>query len=777
MQVSVAGATRQDFSGAFGDSEERFRAIFYQAPVGMAQTTLQGEWLLLNDCLCRMLGFTQAELRAKRFFDITHPDDLAASQAVVRQLLNGEIQSHALEKRFVRKDGSIFWGRMFKWLVRDNDDRPQSFISVVEDITERIQAERALRESEQRLTLVQSAAHLGICEWDLRSDTVTYSGEYAQLYGLAPGHPLTRAGLREQIHPDDRERFVTGVQEALEQTRAWDTEYRVLWPDGSVHWLLSKGSVFLDDAGRPLRSTGIILDITESKRVEAELRESEERFRNMADTAPVMIWVTGPDKLATFFNKCCLDFTGHSLDQKIGEGWMECLHPEDREWFLAKYSSAFEDRQEFHAVFRLRRADGEYRWVLTAGSPRSTVGGLFAGFIGSCIDITMLKRTQEEALARQKLESLGVLAGGIAHDFNNLLGAILAEAELITADLAADLSPNEEVARIKSVAIRGAEIVRQLMIYAGQDQATLIEPVNLSHLVEEMLELLRVSAYKQVVLKVNLRPKLPAVLGNAPQIRQVVMNLVINASEAIGENEGSIQVATSRVTLGQGSALDNVSNLPPGDYVQLEVSDTGCGMTEDARAKIFDPFYTTKFAGRGMGLAVVQGIVREQGGAVHVVSAPGQGATFVVLLPCASKEALNANSVTSPEVEQSNETGTITILVVEDEEVLRRAVSKSLRHKRFTVLEAKDGSAAINLVGTHEQHIDVLLLDVTLPGRSSREVFEEAHRMRPGLKIILTSAYGKERVLSGFNALPVEHFIRKPFQLAELVNLIQVVCQ
>jgi nitrogen-specific signal transduction histidine kinase/CheY-like chemotaxis protein len=389
----------------------------------------------------------------------------------------------------------------------------------------------------------------------------------------------------------------------------------------------------------------------------------------------------------------------------------------------------------------------------------------------------VLKRTQEEALARQKLESLGVLAGGIAHDFNNLLGGILAEAELIEADLAADLSPSEEVARIKSVAIRGAEIVRQLMIYAGQDLASLSEPVDLSHLVEEMLELLRVSVCKQVVLKIDLHPKLPAVLGNAPQIRQVVMNLVINASEAINEKEGSIHVSTSHVTLGQGSTLDNTSNLPPGDYVQLEVSDTGCGMSEEARAKIFDPFYTTKFAGRGMGLAVVQGIVREQGGAVHVVSAPGDGATFLVLLPCASTNALNANSATSSRVGQSNETGNITVLVVEDEEVLRQAISKSLRHKRFTVLEARDGSAAINLVGAHEHRIDVLLLDVTLPGRSSREVFEEAQRMRPDLKIILTSAYGKERALTGFNGLGVELFIRKPFQLAELVNLIQVVCQ
>ena len=376
------------------------------------------------------------------------------------------------------------------------------------------------------------------------------------------------------------------------------------------------------------------------RRAEAAVQESEQRFRIMADTAPVMIWVAGPDKLCTFFNKCCLDFTGHSLEQKVGDGWIAGVHPEDREPFLAKFSSSFDARHGFQTVFRLLRADGEYRWVLTTGSPRFTPAGVFAGYVGSCADITELKRTQEEALARQKLESLGVLAGGIAHDFNNLLGGILAEAELVEEDLPAGSSVGEEIERIKAVAIRGSEIVRQLMIYAGHDQTHLVEPLDLSELVEEMLELLKVSISKHAVLKADLDKSLPAVWGNAPQIRQVVMNLLINASEAIGEKEGVIHVSTLREARGPGSVVIDTFDLPLGDYVRLEVSDTGCGMTEEARAKIFDPFFTTKFVGRGLGLAVVQGILRDHGGAVDVVSALGQGTTFRVLLPCTSKSGL-----------------------------------------------------------------------------------------------------------------------------------------
>jgi CheY-like chemotaxis protein len=364
------------------------------------------------------------------------------------------------------------------------------------------------------------------------------------------------------------------------------------------------------------------------------------------------------------------------------------------------------------------------------------------------------------------------LVGGVVNDFNNILGGILAEAELIGTDLPAGSSSIGELQRIKESAIRGSEIVRQLMIYAGQDQASRGEPVDLSRLVEEMLGLLKVSISKHAVVKTNLGENLPVVWSSAPQIRQVVMNLVINASEAIGEKEGVIHVATSRVTVGQRSALDNAANITPGEYVQLEVSDTGCGMTDEARAKIFDPFFTTKFAGRGLGLAVVLGIVRDQGGAVEVVSAPGQGATFQVLLSCHSEKASIQSVVTSSRAEQSN-TATGTILVVEDEEVLRLAVSKGLRKRGFSVLEACDGSAAMYLIRARAYDIDVVLLDVTLPGISSREILEEAARIRPQLRVILTSAYGEEIVSASFPGLRVERFIRKPFQLAELVDELQ----
>jgi PAS domain S-box-containing protein len=1009
------------------------QAIFDQAAVGIAQIGLDGSWLRVNDRYCQMLGYSQCELGTKRICDITHPDDVDEVLAARRHLLEGAISSHTMEKRYIRKDGTVFWGRLNRSLVRDHDNLPKFFIAVVEDITEKIQAEHALRDRERQLVLAQTAARLGLWNRDLRTGVTATSGEFARLHGLTPDElPLEQEGWLQLVHPGDRERVMAEYQESVERAHVWDTEFRVVWPDGSIHWLLAKGHVFRDDAGRPVHLAGVNLDITERKRVETALRESEERlrfaqqaarigtfdwnmengvntwtpeleamhglppggflgtqaawedlvhpddraravqlvtksfeagtptrgewrvvwpdgsvhwlsgrwqvfknsvgkpmrmtgvnidvtdrqhvkqallqseerfrlaikatndaiwdldletgtvtwnetystlygrptetsdswlwwiarihaedhertvgglhaaissgasswtceyrflradggwayiydrayiardasgkpwrvigamqdltdrkqaetglreseerFRNMADTAPVMIWVAGPDKGITFFSKRWLDFTGQTMQQALGNSWVECVHPDDVNRCLDTYSSAFSARRNFEVEARLRRADGEYRWVFCSGVPRSVPDDTFAGYIGSCIDITELRRTQEEALARQKLEHLGVLANGIAHDFNNLLGSIMAQAELVEADLAGGTSPDGAIAGIKTVAIHGAEIVRELMIYAGQNQAGIFAPVDLSRLMAEMLELLKVSISKHARLKINLEKNLPAVLGNAPQIRQVLMNLIINASEALGETEGVIQVTTSCVNGSSVSVPNNAANMPAGDYVRLEVSDNGCGMTEEAKTKIFDPFFTTKFAGRGLGLAVVQGIVRAHGGAIEVESAPGRGTTFHVLLPCTQKRALEAqNAVVSSEVERSHaltRTGA-TVLVVEDEAVLRRAVSKALRIKGFSVMEAADGSVAIDLMRNHRDDINVILLDVTLPGASSKEVFEEATRIWAKPKVVLTSAYDRKTVDALFPGLRITQFIRKPFQLDDLASTLR----
>jgi CheY-like chemotaxis protein len=279
-----------------------------------------------------------------------------------------------------------------------------------------------------------------------------------------------------------------------------------------------------------------------------------------------------------------------------------------------------------------------------------------------------------------------------------------------------------------------------------------------------MMQLLKVSISKGATLRVDVPEDLPAVWANAAQICQVVMNLVINASEALGEREGVISVTVTRVP----------SPSSHRDHIRLEVSDTGCGMTEEIRGKMFDPFFTTKFAGRGLGLAAVQGIVRSHDGLLDVASALGQGCRIEILLPCASEP--EEGSGHAPLSTRHRWTLSGTILVVEDEDILRHAVTRMLRKSDLNVIEASDGKSALELFRVNPSGIDVALLDMTLPGMQGREVLGELRRIRPDLKVIVTSAYGKDQAQSTLGELQPWLYIRKPYQFTELMELLRKVC-
>jgi PAS domain S-box-containing protein len=513
------------------------------------------------------------------------------------------------------------------------------------------------------------------------------------------------------------------------------------------------------------------LELAERKRAERAVRESEMRFRNLANRAPVGMWVTGPDKSVTFFNKRALLFTGRKLEQLVQGGWSDIVHPDDLDGVYARYIPAVNARRSFRIECRVRRPNGRYRWVLTTGIPIS-MEGAYAGHIGTSIDITDLKRTHNQILAAQKLESLGVMAAGIAHDFNNLLGGIIAESDLAVSELSDDSPVRENIQRINAVAVRASEIVDLLLACAG-GRDVVFEAVDLSKLVREMLNLLKGSLPSSVVLDTKLDPSLPPIRANGTQMRQVLLNLVKNGSEALQNKEGTITVTTGCVHVGR-TAADELSDLPEGEYARLVVADTGCGMSPEVRAKVFDPFYTTKFTGRGLGLAVVQGILRSHGGAVHVLSTPGRGSTFEVLLPYAIRRPAE-RPVAVGRTERVQPPSTV--LIVEDEEALRLAVSKVLGKNGFCVLAAETGEAAIDLFRTHAKSVDIILLDLNLPGVSGAEVLLEARSIRPDVKIVITTGYDPQIVSASYAwaGQSPSSFIRKPYRLKDLVRTIREV--
>jgi PAS domain S-box-containing protein len=379
-------------------------------------------------------------------------------------------------------------------------------------------------------------------------------------------------------------------------------------------------------------------ELTERIHAEQALRESEIRFRTMADHAPVAVWTSGPDGAMDFCNQYTLTFTGRKLEELLGERWKEVVHPEDLEFKYPAYLESIAAHREYRVECRARRADGEYRWILDTATPRFLPDGAFAGYIGIAVDITDLKRNQEQFAAAQRLESLGVLAAGVAHNFNNMLAAILVEGDLALLDLPPESPARGSVERINEVAMRASDTVTLLMAYAqpgvsGAPKA----PVHIGYVVEEVTRLFRATLPKRASLTVGLAPNVPAIRADIAQIRQVVMNLLSNAWESLPGQEGVIAVTTSCVRTGQESGAGEGA-CPPGNYVRLEVADSGCGMTEEVLPRIFEPFYSTKFLGRGLGLAAVQGIVRSLEGVINVRSAPGKGSTFEVLLPALNSE-------------------------------------------------------------------------------------------------------------------------------------------
>jgi PAS domain S-box-containing protein len=478
-----------------------------------------------------------------------------------------------------------------------------------------------------------------------------------------------------------------------------------------------------------------------------------------------MIWVTGVDKGCTFVNKGWLSFTGRSLEQDLGNGWAAGIHPDDLDDCFNAYTAAFDARRVFQIEHRLRRSDGEYRWMLCCGVPRFGPGGEFTGYIGTDNDITDLKRSRDEDVARQKLETVGKLASGIAHDFNNLLGGVLAQADLAVARLASGSFAEEQLQTIRGIAIRGAGIVRQLMIYAGQE-STGREAVDVSRLIEEMLDLLKVMISKHALLKTDLTASLPAVSANPAQLWQLVINLVTNASEAIGDHDGIIVIRTA-----QSAADPNPQQCSPGECVELEISDSGRGISREDQPRIFDPTFTTKSAGHGLGLPVVHRIVQELGGRIDFESEPDRGTTFRILLPSAAGMAPSA-SPAGVSALTDNMNGDATVLVVEDEEALRLPVTAILRKKGLQVLDASDGTEALTQIRAHKDSVAVVLLDITLPGATSREVLTEVRRLRPEVKVIVTSAYGPTKADSVFAGLEIDSFLRKPYRLADLVDLV-----
>jgi PAS domain S-box-containing protein len=741
--------------------ERRFRDLLEGAPLAAVMVDAAGAISFCNDYALSLTGWSRDQVIGRPAGEFLDLEFLGKAAAATES--RGAARALAVSEGAIRTAGGEW--RKVQWsatVLRDAAGRPAGFAGLGEDITElrRLRAEAAQREGEERFRAIFQQAGVGVAQLDLNGVVLIANDRFHAVLGYMPGE-LSGRSFETFTSPEDVEgqrSHMAGLVSG--EAAVASIEKRYIHKQGTMVWGRMSLSVLRGVDNRPRNFIAVVEDITERKQAEAALRESEERFRTMANTAPVMIWMSGPNGEYIFFNHSWLNFTGRTMEQEAGDGWTSGVHPDDLDTCREAHRAAFDARRPFQVEFRLRSADGEYRWIRDDGVPRFGSDSVLEGYIGCCIDITETRRAHEEAVARQKLESIGLLAGGIAHRFNNLLGGILVSAQLAMGELPEDSPVREDLSRIQEVGMSAAEIVRELLAYAGKDSAEL-EPLDLSRLVSEMQELLKLSISKQASLDVDLSPGLPAIRANASQMRQVVMSLVTNASEAIGREPGKIRVATSRAA-------------PAGEGVRLEVSDTGCGMSEDVLRKVFDPYYTTKFPGRGLGLPAVQGIVRGHGGSIRITSAPGRGTRFEIVLPGLPSPLQAREAAPARTGQEAAPKGTV--LVIEDESALRVTVSKILRKRGYSVLEAADGLAGIELFRANSREIRVVLLDLTLPRISGPAVLAELRRMRPDIRVIVTTAYTEDAVLDAFGREDTWRFIRKPYQTKDLLALIGEAC-
>jgi two-component system cell cycle sensor histidine kinase/response regulator CckA len=600
--------------------------------------------------------------------------------------------------------------------------------------------------------------------------------------GLAQGNGMDPSGmvgtrLFDMFPPEEARERLRRIQEVFEAGRPLRDEYAIQLPGGEF-WHDITMAPMRDATGAVTAAVAVVRDITQRKRTELRLRESEERYRRLIDALPLGVVVHSGGRIA-YGNPAATRMVGWSSpDEHLGSSVLDWVHPAEAEAADQRMQRIYgKDGHQAPMELRLVRCDGSSIDVEAVSAPVDWEGQPASQVLMT--DITERKRADAERRAleqnmwqAQKLESLALLAGGVAHDFNNLLVAILGNADLALLELPPGTAARACVEEIELAARRAADLARQMLAYAGRGK-TVVGRMDLPLLLRETAKLIGAVISKKAKLSFEFLADIPLIEGDATQIRQVAMNLITNASDALAPEGGTITVSTGvqdcdREALRSGYVAED---LPPGRYVFLEIRDTGSGMSPEVLPRIFDPFFSTKVAGRGLGLAAVLGIVRAHRGTIQVQSRPGQGSSFRLLFPAAGSEV----SAGEPRHESRAQEGRRPqmILLVDDEEVVRNVTARMLKALGFGVVVASDGATAVALLAQRPEAFDCVLLDVTMPEMGGRETLLALRRIRPDLKAVLCSGHGRPGMDDLSADGPPPAFLAKPFSSDELTETLR----
>ncbi len=741
---------------ALRESELRYRATVEQSNEGITIADLDGRYIMVNPAFCRMTGFAQEELLTMRVGDLmARKNSLKLFPYVAK-----EHQSGYREAELVRKDGTTFFAVITASSLEIGN--AQFVQGIVQDITEHKRAEEALRESEERfhhMFEMHDAVMLLIEPVSGRIKDANPAAEKFYGYSVEQLRGMSiqniNAASEGTIAEESRHAFSSEKKYFIFLHRLANGETRTV----EVH-----SSPVMMEGTRILFS--IIHDITERQHAEDELR----KLSLAVEQSPASIVITDTQGNIEYVNPKFTEVSGYSMEEARG---MKPSILKSGETTPDEYRRLWETitaGHDWQGEFHNKKKNGELFWETASISPVKNKDNVVTNFVAVKEDITDRKRSEEALRHAQKLESIGTLAGGIAHDFNNLLNVIMGQSSLAMGRLPRESPAGNNITKALKAAERAADLTRQLLAYSGKGKFV-TEDFNLNRLVDENAQFLELSVPKTTQLRYELDSACLFIHGDVGQVQQVIMNLIINAGEAMGANPGYITIRTRRTDITESNTefWKYTNNpLPAGVYASLQVSDTGHGMRPEILARIFDPFFTTKFTGRGLGLAAVLGIVRGHHGGVRIESTKGKGTLFEIVFPI-------VQSPTVPGVQGTKNASLIdgsgrTILVIDDEPSILELLTDVLTEAKFTVLSAMNPIEGIELYRRRQRDIAMVILDYSMPGMDGRVAFEELRKISKSIPVLLCSGYTEEEMKSAFGDIRPNSFIKKPYRPIELLE-------
>jgi PAS domain S-box-containing protein len=756
------------------DSEKKFRMLFEHS-ADPSLLIIGNSFVDCNQAAVEILLAGSKEELLNTHPSVLSPEyqpDGRLSSEKANDMINTAVSkgSHRFDWVHCRINGELFPVEVSLTLI---EEAGQAVIFTVwRDITDRKRAEEEItREKEFSIKAMNSlpgvfyiiSPSLKFVRWNENFEKVTgYASE-----------ELARISPLDLFCGTDRDLIMDRMQEVFVSGSS-DAEAELVSKSGKRIPYRFTGKTIKVDGVDCLIGMGV--DITESRQKQELLKESEERFRSIIENLQDVYYRSDAEGLLAMISPSGVKLFGYAgMDEMLGCLIRETLYydPGERDAFIQDLKAK---GYLYNHEVTLRHKNGTPIPVATSARLIFDADGTFCGVEGVFRDISEMKATEVERLKleqqllhAQKLESLGVLAGGIAHDFNNILTAIIGNADLALMRINKESPAVDNLHMIEKAAARAADLAKQMLAYSGKGKFV-VEHLDLNLLLEEMLHMLEVSISKKAVLRMNLHQPLPSVEADATQMRQIIMNLVINASEAIGDKSGVIAITTGCMDCDR-SYLKDVwldENLTDGLYVYLEIADTGCGMDKETLSKLFDPFFTTKFTGRGLGMAAVLGIVRGHKGAIKVYSEPDKGTSFKILLPSSGKpaELFNGNN------HHDDWQGAGTVLLVDDEETVRGIGGAMLKELGFTTITANDGREAVEIFKNNPD-IAFVILDLTMPHMDGEQCFRELRQMKPDIKVIMSSGYNEQEVTQRFVGKGLAGFIQKPYKLSVLKEAIK----